>query len=64
MQLMTAAQVFDGGTSATAAVGVIFAATPFIESWAPSERAKALGVPISVPLANLEPARCSLTYGV
>jgi ubiquinol-cytochrome c reductase iron-sulfur subunit len=48
-------------TSATAAVGVVFAAAPFIESWAPSERAKALGVPISVPLANLEPGQM-LTY--
>jgi ubiquinol-cytochrome c reductase iron-sulfur subunit len=48
-------------TSATAAVGVMFAATPFIESWAPSERAKALGAPITVPLAKLEPGQM-LTY--
>jgi len=44
-------------TSATAAVGVVFAATPFVESWAPSERAKALGVPISLPIDKLDPGQ-------
>ncbi len=32
-------------TIATGAVGAAFAAVPFIESWKPSERARALGVP-------------------
>jgi ubiquinol-cytochrome c reductase iron-sulfur subunit len=41
-------------TSATAAVGVVFAATPFVSSWQPSERARALGAPISVDLSKLE----------
>jgi ubiquinol-cytochrome c reductase iron-sulfur subunit len=41
-------------TSATAAVGVVFAATPFVSSWQPSERAKALGAPVSVDLSKLE----------
>ena len=41
-------------TSATAAVGVVFAATPFVSSWKPSERARALGAPISVDLSKLE----------
>jgi ubiquinol-cytochrome c reductase iron-sulfur subunit len=41
-------------TSATAAVGVGFAATPFVASWAPSERARALGAPVTVDLSKLE----------
>ena len=41
-------------TSATAAVGVVFVATPFVSSWRPSERARALGAPISVDLSKLE----------
>jgi ubiquinol-cytochrome c reductase iron-sulfur subunit len=41
-------------TSATAAVGVAFAATPFVASWAPSERARALGAPVTVDLSKLE----------
>ena len=41
-------------TSATAAVGVVFAATPFVASWKPSERARALGAPIQVDLSKLE----------
>jgi ubiquinol-cytochrome c reductase iron-sulfur subunit len=41
-------------TSATAAVGVVFVATPFVSSWQPSERARALGAPISIDLSKLE----------
>jgi ubiquinol-cytochrome c reductase iron-sulfur subunit len=41
-------------TSATAAVGVVFAASPFVASWQPSERARAMGAPISVDLGKLE----------
>ena len=41
-------------TSATAAVGVVFVATPFVSSWRPSERARALGAPITVDLSKLE----------
>jgi ubiquinol-cytochrome c reductase iron-sulfur subunit len=41
-------------TSATAAVGVVFAATPFVASWQPSERARALGAPVTVDLSKLE----------
>ncbi len=44
-------------TSATAAVGAIFAASPFVASWRPSERAKALGAPVSVDLSKLEPGQ-------
>jgi len=35
-------------------VGVGFAAVPFVASWQPSERAKALGAPVTVDLSKLE----------
>ena len=44
-------------TTATAgigAVGVAFAAVPFIASWKPSARAKALGAPVAVDASKLE----------
>ncbi len=41
-------------TGATAAVGAAFAASPFVSSWGLSERAKALGAPVSVDLSKLE----------
>jgi ubiquinol-cytochrome c reductase iron-sulfur subunit len=44
-------------TAATAgmgAVGVVFTAVPFVTSWAPSERAKALGAPVEVDVSKLE----------
>jgi ubiquinol-cytochrome c reductase iron-sulfur subunit len=40
-------------TAGTAAVGVVLAAVPFVESWAPSERARALGAPVEVDLTKL-----------
>lgn len=36
------------------AVGVAFAAVPFIASWEPSARARALGAPVSVDASKLE----------
>ncbi|MFM2289401.1 MAG: hypothetical protein RL684_2544 [Pseudomonadota bacterium] len=44
-------------TSATAAVGVALAATPFVASWKPSERARALGAPVSFDLTKVEPGQ-------
>ena len=41
-------------TSATATVGVVLAAVPFAASWAPSERARALGAPVEVDLSKLQ----------
>ncbi len=41
-------------TSATAAVGAVLAAVPFVESWMPSERARALGAPVEVDLSKLQ----------
>ncbi len=36
------------------AIGIAFAAIPFIESWQPSARAKALGAPVTVDASKLE----------
>jgi len=47
-RLLTAATVAGG------AVGIAFAAVPFIASWEPSARAKALGAPVSVDASKLE----------
>ena len=41
-------------TAGTAAVGAAFAAVPFIESWLPSARTKALGAPVEVDATALE----------
>jgi len=48
-------------TVATGAVGVAFAAVPFIASWSPSERTRAAGAPIEVDLSKLEPGQM-VTY--
>lgn len=47
-------------TIATGAVGAVFAAIPFIESWNPTERARALGAPVMVDLSKLEPGQMML----
>lgn len=44
-------------TVATGAVGTVFAVTPFIKSWNPSERARALGAPTEVDVSKLEPGQ-------
>ena len=45
---------------ATGAVGVAFTAVPFIESWSPSERARAQGAPIEFDLSKLDPGQMAL----
>jgi ubiquinol-cytochrome c reductase iron-sulfur subunit len=42
-------------TGAVGAAGVAFAATPFLASWKPSARAKALGAPVEIDASKLEP---------
>ena len=42
-------------TSVTAAVGGVGAAYPFLASWQPSARARAMGAPIEVDISKLEP---------
>lgn len=44
-------------TSAMGAVGVVFAAAPFVASWRPSERARALGAPTELDVSKLEPGQ-------
>src|SRR5512135_2115489 len=42
-------------TVATGAVGAGFVAVPFLSSWKPSARAKAMGAPVEVDISKLEP---------
>lgn len=44
-------------TSSIGAVGGIFAATPFVLSMAPSERAKAAGAPVEIDISKLKPGQ-------
>ncbi len=44
-------------TAATGAVGVAFTLVPFISSWKPSERARALGAPLEIDVSKLEPGQ-------
>ncbi len=44
-------------TAATGAVGVAFAAVPFIASWNPSERTRAAGLPVEVDITKIEPGQ-------
>jgi ubiquinol-cytochrome c reductase iron-sulfur subunit len=41
-------------TTAVGALGAAFAAVPFIASWSPSERARALGAPVDIDVSKLE----------
>jgi ubiquinol-cytochrome c reductase iron-sulfur subunit len=42
-------------TIATGAVGAAFVAVPFLASWKPSARAKAMGAPVEVDIGKLDP---------
>jgi len=44
-------------TSVVGAVGAGFAAVPFLASMAPSERAKALGAPVTIDISKMEPGQ-------
>ena len=44
-------------TAATGVIGAAFGAVPFIASWSPSERARALGAPVEVDVSKLEPGQ-------
>src|SRR5271170_7971110 len=47
-------RLLTAATAGVGAIGVAFAAVPFIASWQPSARAKALGAPIEVDASKLE----------
>ena len=44
-------------TVATGAIGAAFTLVPFISSWKPSERARALGAPAELDVSKLEPGQ-------
>jgi ubiquinol-cytochrome c reductase iron-sulfur subunit len=48
-------QLLTAATALTGAVGAVFATAPFIASWQPSARAKALGAPVEIDISKLEP---------
>jgi ubiquinol-cytochrome c reductase iron-sulfur subunit len=48
-------QFLTVATTATGIVGAAFAAAPFLASWRPSARAKALGAPVEVDISKVEP---------
>ncbi|HEX9772778.1 MAG TPA: ubiquinol-cytochrome c reductase iron-sulfur subunit [Steroidobacteraceae bacterium] len=48
-------QFLTVATVATGVVGAAFAAAPFLISWKPSARAKALGAPVEVDISKVEP---------
>ena len=47
-------------TWSAAAVGTAFAAVPFLESWLPSESARALGVPVALDPSKIEPGQMNI----
>jgi ubiquinol-cytochrome c reductase iron-sulfur subunit len=47
-------------TTAMGAVGAAFALVPFVASWQPSERARALGAPVELDLSKLEPGQMAI----
>ena len=48
-------QFLTAATVTTGAIGAVFAIAPFVASWRPSARAKALGAPVEVDISKLEP---------
>jgi ubiquinol-cytochrome c reductase iron-sulfur subunit len=47
-------------TVATGAVGAALALVPFVSSWQPSERARALGAPAELDLSKIEPGQMAI----
>lgn len=46
-----------GATCVVGAVGVGFAATPFVKSWVPSAKARAAGAPVRANISKIEPGQ-------
>lgn len=44
-----------GATASVGALGVVGAAVPFVASWQPSARARALGAPVTIDFSKLKP---------
>jgi ubiquinol-cytochrome c reductase iron-sulfur subunit len=49
-----------GATIATGAVGAVFVAVPFVESWSPSERARALGAPTDLDISKIDAGQMTI----
>ena len=47
-------RLLTAATVGTGAIGVVFAAVPFLASWSPSARARALGAPVELDASKLE----------
>jgi ubiquinol-cytochrome c reductase iron-sulfur subunit len=47
-------------TIATGVVGAAFVAVPFVESWTPSERARALGAPTELDVTKIDPGQMTI----
>ncbi len=47
-------------TIAAGAVGAVFVAVPFVESWTPSERARALGAPTELDISKIDPGQMTI----
>jgi ubiquinol-cytochrome c reductase iron-sulfur subunit len=47
-------------TAGLGAAGIGFGTVPFLASWLPSERARALGAPVTVDLGSIEPGQMQL----
>jgi ubiquinol-cytochrome c reductase iron-sulfur subunit len=47
-------------TIATGVVGAAFVAVPFVESWTPSERARALGAPTELDISKIDPGQMTI----
>jgi len=50
-----------GATTFVGAVGVAFTVVPFVQTWFPSESARALGLPTEVDLSKIEPGQMIIT---
>ena len=47
-------KLLTAATAATGAIGAGLAVSPFLASWKPSARAKALGAPVEIDISKLE----------
>ena len=47
-------------TIATGVVGAAFVVVPFVESWTPSERARALGAPTELDVSKIDPGQMTI----
>ena len=53
-KITTRRKVLIGMTSAVGAVGASFAVVPFVASWNPSAKAKAVGGPVKVDVSKMQ----------